>query len=90
MKVIEYLASGRPMVCSDLPVLRELVAQGETALLVDPEEADDWVAAIERLRDDLELRARLGTNGRAVHRDRFTWQARTAALLALGAGRDTT
>lgn len=82
MKVFEYLASGRPMICSDLPVLREVLVDGETALLAPSDDVDAWVVALRRLADDPALRGRIGTRGRDVHRERFTWDARTATLLA--------
>ena len=83
MKVFEYLAAGRAMVCSDLPVLREVLAHEETALLVEPDDVDGWIATVERLRDDAALRGRLGVRGRAVHAERFTWEERSRQLVAI-------
>jgi glycosyltransferase involved in cell wall biosynthesis len=81
MKVFEYLAAGRAVVCSDLPALREVLEDDVTAVLVDPEDVDAWVDAVERLRDDATVREQLGARGRAVHAERFTWEARTRRLL---------
>jgi glycosyltransferase involved in cell wall biosynthesis len=81
MKVFEYLASGRPMVCSDLPVLREVLVDGETALLATPDDVDAWAQALARLAADSALRDRIGARGREVHLARFTWAARTDTLL---------
>ena len=86
MKVFEYLAAGRAMICSDLPVLREVLTDGETALLVQHDDVDAWMAALRRLVDDPVLRERLGAQGRATHRDRFTWTRRTATLLGAAQG----
>ena len=83
MKVFEYLAAGRAMVCSDLPVLREVLVHEETALLVEPDDVDAWVAAVARLRDDVVLRERMGAHGRAVHAERFTWEERSRRLVAI-------
>jgi glycosyltransferase involved in cell wall biosynthesis len=83
MKVFEYLAAGRAMVCSDLPVLREVLEHERVALLADPEDPSAWVEAVERLQDDVELRRRLGEQGRALHAERFTWEARTRGLVAI-------
>ena len=81
MKMFEYLASGRPMVCTDLPVLREILTDGETALLVPPDDVEAWVRSVVRLRDDAGLRRELGANGQRLHAARYTWEHRTAALL---------
>lgn len=84
MKIFEYLAAGRAVIASDLPVLREILEDGLTALLVDPEDIGSWVAAVMRLRDDVGLRTRLGSRGRVVHSERSTWEVRTDRLLNLG------
>jgi len=82
MKVFEYLAAGRSIVCSDLPALREIVTDGETVLLATADDPDAWAAAVARLADDPELRGRLAGRGREVHAERYTWVTRTATLLA--------
>jgi glycosyltransferase involved in cell wall biosynthesis len=86
MKVFEYLAAGRPMVCSALPVLREVLVDGETALLATADDPQAWIAAVQRLASDAELRRRIGAQAREVHRERFTWAQRTATLLAAAHG----
>jgi glycosyltransferase involved in cell wall biosynthesis len=59
LKLFEYMASGRPIVASDLPVLREILRDGENALLYPPESAEALAAAIGRLRAEPGLAARL-------------------------------
>lgn len=81
LKIFEYMASGKPILCSDLPVLREVLDHERTALLLPPDDADAWAAALQRLASDRELGRRLG----AAARDRFmechTWQMRARAVL---------
>ncbi|GAG00742.1 unnamed protein product, partial [marine sediment metagenome] len=36
LKMFEYMASGKPIIASDLPALREVLKQGKNAILVDP------------------------------------------------------
>lgn len=75
MKLFEALAAGRPIIASDLPVLRELLEHEKTALLVDPEDAEAWIAAVRRLQTDRELAVRLA--GAATERARdFSWEKR--------------
>jgi glycosyltransferase involved in cell wall biosynthesis len=81
LKVVEYMASGRPVVCSDLPVLREVLVDGETALLCAPGRLEEWAAALERLRDDPALREQLGARARETFLRRHTWEQRAAAVL---------
>jgi glycosyltransferase involved in cell wall biosynthesis len=80
LKIFEYMAAAKPMVASDLPVLRE-VLNDSNAVLVDPESVDAWAEAIGRLRDP-GLRGRIGSG---AHRDflaSHTWEQRARRVLA--------
>ncbi|TML65265.1 MAG: glycosyltransferase family 4 protein [Actinobacteria bacterium] len=63
--LLETLAMGRPLVATDRPILRDYVTDGETALVVPPEEPEALAAAIRRVLDDGELARRVGEAGRA-------------------------
>ena len=81
IKLFEYMASRRAVVASDLPSIREVVTDGESALLVPPGDVDALAAAITRLRDDPSLRERLANNAYALVMERYTWDARARAIL---------
>jgi len=82
LKIFEYMAAGKAILCSDLPVLREILTHEQTALLCSPHDTGSWVAALERLRDDAALRSRLGANAREEHKANYTWAARAKKVLA--------
>ena len=82
MKVFEYMASGRPIVISDLPVLREVLRPDVDALMVAPEDADALIAALRRLADDPELGARLAASALERAHTQFTWDVRARGILA--------
>jgi glycosyltransferase involved in cell wall biosynthesis len=63
--LLETLAMARPLVASDRPILHDYVTEGETALLVPPEDSPALRAAVERVLGDEELARRLGEAGRA-------------------------
>jgi len=81
MKVFEYMASGRPIVVSDLPVLREVLEADVDALMVPPDDLDALVEALERLRDDAALGERLATSALDRVRAEFTWGIRVRRIL---------
>lgn len=81
MKLFEYLAAARAVLASDLPAIREVVTDGETALLIPPTDTAAWTAAIVRLRDDPALRERLASAGYAHVMAHYTWAARARAIL---------
>lgn len=82
MKLFEYMASGSPLVASDLPSTAEIVRDGQNGLLVPPGDAPALAGALRRLRDDPALASRLAA--RAAEDVRATtWEARARRILAL-------
>src|SRR5579862_7226543 len=71
MPVLEALAAGIPVACSDIPPLREVA--GDAALLFDPSSEEAISAALDRITGDAPLRARLEQTGPERARF-FTWQ----------------
>ena len=57
--LLEAMGSGAAVVASDLPGLNEAVTDGESGLLVAPNDPDALAAALRALLTDHELRARL-------------------------------
>ena len=82
LKAFEALAAGRPIVASDLPSSREVLAHEQNALLVPPGDAHALAAALQRLLDDGGLRERLARRAWADS-ERYSWDARARALLEL-------
>jgi glycosyltransferase involved in cell wall biosynthesis len=79
-KLYEYLAARRPVVASDLPSVREDVADGDSALLVEPGSPQALAAGVTRLLDSPELAHRIAEAGYALA-ERFTWRARATRLI---------
>lgn len=80
-KVYDGLAAARPVVSRDSAAARELLTDGENALLVPPDDGDALAAALRRLRDGGE-RARLSAGAAAVYAARCTPEAIGTRLLA--------
>jgi D-inositol-3-phosphate glycosyltransferase len=77
------MAFGRPVVAAAGGALLDLVADGETGLLVPPRDAPALRAAVERLLEDPGLRERLGLAGRDLARERFGWDGVIERTIAL-------
>jgi glycosyltransferase involved in cell wall biosynthesis len=82
LKAFEAMAAGRPLVASDLPSSREVLRDGETALLVPPGESGPLAAAIRRLLEDRPLAQRIARAARA-EAPRYSWDARAERLRAV-------
>jgi glycosyltransferase involved in cell wall biosynthesis len=76
LPAIEAMACGVPLVATTGGALPEVAGDdGETALLVTPDDAEALAVAIRRILDDGALAARLGEGGRRRVLGRFTWEA---------------
>jgi glycosyltransferase involved in cell wall biosynthesis len=60
LAALETAAAGKPIVAADIGGLRDVVADGETGLLVAPDDGEALAAALRRLLDDPALRERMG------------------------------
>jgi glycosyltransferase involved in cell wall biosynthesis len=79
MPVLEAIAAGIPVACSDIPPLREVA--GEAALFFDPLSEDAIAEALDRIVTDQELRTRLAAAGPA-RAGGFTWERAARETLA--------
>jgi glycosyltransferase involved in cell wall biosynthesis len=81
MKIFEYMASKRPIILTDLPSLREILKDGETALFVPPSDSKALSGAIEKVAKDNELGHRLSENAYREVREKYTWVKRAEKIL---------
>lgn len=82
LKVFEYMAAGKAIVSSDLPAIREILAQDETALLCDPQNVEAWSDALARLDKDVQLREALGRRARERFLAKHTWEERATQCIS--------
>jgi glycosyltransferase involved in cell wall biosynthesis len=81
LKLFEYMSWGKPILCSDLPVLREVIEDGRNGLLLPPDDPTAWAAALCRLMDNPDEGERLGNKARADFLARHTWRQRANRVL---------
>ncbi len=80
LKMFEYLATGKPIIASNLEVIKEILVNERNALLFEPDNISKWCDAIERLKSDSQFACNLGVNARDDVR-RFTWSERSNRIL---------
>jgi len=80
---LEAMAAGLPVVASRVGGLAESVVDGETGLLVPPEDPEALATAMSALLRDPDRRARLGAAGARRVAERYSADAMAAANLAL-------
>ena len=69
---LEAMRAGLPCVGSQDESAAEVIVDGQTGYLVDPDDRQDLAGALTRVLTDPELRNRLGTQGRSRFLEQFT------------------
>ncbi len=83
MKIFEYMASKRPIITTDLPSLREVLIEGETALFTPPGDPKALAMAIKQLFNPSESRLSeaLAENAFVEVSKKYTWEKRAVRIL---------
>ena len=79
MKMFEYMAEGRCILTSALPVIREVLDES-CAVFCEPEDADAWEAGLRSVLSDAGLREKLGSEAKR-RSEAYTWQKRAGIFL---------
>jgi glycosyltransferase involved in cell wall biosynthesis len=80
LKMFEYMASGVPLIASDLPVLREVLKHERNCLLSAPDNIEEWKGGIEQLANSTDLRFRLGENAQKDITTYYNWKTRAILI----------
>ncbi len=81
MKMFDYMASGRAIVASEIPVFHEVLSE-QTAVFCPPDDSQAWAAAIRRLAIHKQEREELAHNARQLSQQ-YSWSIRAEKTLAL-------
>ncbi len=74
MKMFEYMATGRPIISSDLPVLREVLNE-ENSIFCEVENSSEWINTIKNIRKNPQVFAKLANQAR-LDVAQYTWKQR--------------
>jgi len=79
MKMFEYMAAGRPIISSDLPILHEVLNE-RNAIFCQYDDVDQWVNAIELIKKDTGYGHELAIQAR-LDVEKYTWIERAKKSL---------
>jgi glycosyltransferase involved in cell wall biosynthesis len=80
MKIFEYMAAGRVILSSDLPVLGEVLNR-TNAIMCQANDADDWEKALRQMQTDSRPGQKLAAQARRDV-EKYSWETRCRRLLA--------
>lgn len=81
LKIFEYMAAGKAIICSNMPVLHEILEDGRNAILCLPQDIDAWEKSLEFLWKNEEMRFQLGENAKLDFIRNYTWNSRVQKVL---------
>ena len=82
MKIFEYMAAERPIICSNLPVIHEILQDDHSAFLPPASDEEKWADTLDVLHDNPHVAKRIAANAHEALIDKYTWDKRVEAILA--------
>jgi glycosyltransferase involved in cell wall biosynthesis len=73
-KIFEYMSVGLPVLCSNLPRIKEIVEGSKCGICVNPLDTQAIANSIEYLMNNPNLRKELGENGRKAILEKYNWE----------------
>ena len=73
LKLFDYMACGRPVVCSDIPSLKSLIEATDGILAVRPDDSDALASGLISLLNDDAMREHMGNEGRKYAVNCHSW-----------------
>ncbi len=83
VKIYEYLACGKPVVTTRIGQIAELIENGETGFLCDPDDTEALIEAVRGLIRNREMRAAVGRKAAQFIARNYTWKHKARQLSAL-------
>lgn len=83
IKVFESMEAALPIICSDMPIYRDIMKEYKCGILVDPLNKDQIRDAIEYLVTHKEEAWRMGQEGRRAVIEKYSWDALSVRYLEI-------
>lgn len=80
LKMFEYLASGVPILSSNLPVLREVLVDKSNSILVEPDDIEAWSNSFDFLKKNHSVRSNISNQAYNLYLNNFTWEKRAKKI----------
>lgn len=81
LKIMEYMAQKKPIIASDLPMVKETIRHMENGLLCKPDDITSWVDTIKLVADDKEISMRISENAYNEFINHYTWEKRAEIII---------
>lgn len=83
IKIFESMEAALPIICSDVPVYREMMKEYKCGILVDPKNSEQIADAIKYLVEHKEEAYKMGQEGRRAVIEKYSWDALSKQYLGI-------
>lgn len=80
-KIFEYMSVGLPVLCSNLPRIREIVEGNNCGKCIDPSKPEDIANGISYFMNNREIRKKMGESGKMAIQSRYNWSVEEKILI---------
>lgn len=81
LKIFEYMSVGKPIICSKIPVLSEILVNDINCIMCEADDVHEWVEAIKRLISDSKFSTKLANQAKNDLVEKYTWDKRVELIL---------
>lgn len=74
LKLFEGMAMGKAVVASDVSGISEVITNQKNGILVNPENVNEWIKAIEQLIRNESSAKQIGENARRTIKEKYDWE----------------
>jgi glycosyltransferase involved in cell wall biosynthesis len=82
LKLFEYMAAGKAIVASDIPVLNEILINGVNSYTCSPSNANEWIEKLEELGNNANKREIIGQGALNDFILNYSWEKRAQKLIS--------
>jgi glycosyltransferase involved in cell wall biosynthesis len=83
LKMFEYITLKKPIVATDLLSTKEILRDGENAILVKPNDPEALASGIKLVLENKELAKRIAENAYKDVCENYTWEKRADKILSI-------
>ena len=81
LKIFEYMSSNKPIISSNLNVLKEILKNNINCIMVNPVNLIEWKNAILKIFKDQKFSNQISLNAYNNFKSNYTWDKRVKKIL---------
>lgn len=81
LKVFEYMSARKPILCSDIFVLREVLENNYNCILCQSDNLKSWENSLKKIKNDTKFSFNIASNSYETFKENYTWNIRALNII---------